>query len=134
MNNNLQRNGTMVALVCAVNLSTSACLPAADEVAQWVDPRIGTQNGGNVIIGPSLPFGMVKPGPDKVNAAPPIRAGILQQSGSLTLSWSGGVSAYQVQMATNLFNPDWLNVGGVIGTNVVLTQSNSAAFYRVVGQ
>jgi putative alpha-1,2-mannosidase len=64
MNNNFQRNGTMVALVCAVNLSASVCLWAADEAAQWVDPRIGTQNGGNVIIGPSLPFGMVKPGPD----------------------------------------------------------------------
>ena len=54
----------MIALVCAVNLFASACLRAADEAAQWVDPRIGTQNGGNVIIGPSLPFGMVKPGPD----------------------------------------------------------------------
>jgi predicted alpha-1,2-mannosidase len=34
------------------------------ENVDLVDPAIGTQNGGNTIIGPSLPFGMIKPGPD----------------------------------------------------------------------
>jgi len=29
-----------------------------------IDPRVGTEGAGNTIIGPSLPFGMVKPGPD----------------------------------------------------------------------
>ncbi len=32
--------------------------------AQYVDPYIGIKGGGNVAIGPSAPFGMVKPGPD----------------------------------------------------------------------
>ncbi len=31
---------------------------------QEVDPFIGIDGGGNVIPGPSMPFGMVKPGPD----------------------------------------------------------------------
>jgi len=31
---------------------------------QYVDPMIGSQGKGNVFIGPSCPFGMVKPGPD----------------------------------------------------------------------
>jgi hypothetical protein len=70
----------------------------------------------------------------QVNATPPIQSGMLLQTGSLTLNWSGGVGPYQVQMATNLSNPDWQNVGGVIGTNLILTPSNNAAFYRVVGQ
>ena len=30
----------------------------------YVDPFIGTEGDGNVVIGPSCPFGMVKPGPD----------------------------------------------------------------------
>jgi predicted alpha-1,2-mannosidase len=30
----------------------------------YVDPFIGTQGDGNVVIGPSCPFGMIKPGPD----------------------------------------------------------------------
>ncbi len=31
---------------------------------QFVDPMIGSEGDGNVFIGPSCPFGMVKPGPD----------------------------------------------------------------------
>lgn len=31
---------------------------------KYVDPLIGSQGDGNVFVGPSLPFGMVKPGPD----------------------------------------------------------------------
>ena len=31
---------------------------------QYVDPRIGSEGLGRVFIGPSMPFGMVKPGPD----------------------------------------------------------------------
>ena len=70
-----------------------------------------------------------------VNAAPPIQSGISLQSGSLTLNWSGGVGSYQVQMSTNLSNPNWQDVGGTIsGTNFVVTPSNNAAFYRIVGQ
>src|SRR5579863_6984771 len=36
-------------------------------VSDDVDPLIGTDGGGNTIIGPSLPFGMIKPGPDVGN-------------------------------------------------------------------
>lgn len=32
-----------------------------------VDPLVGTDGGGNTIPGPSLPFGMIKPGPDVGN-------------------------------------------------------------------
>ncbi len=31
---------------------------------QYVDPFIGSEGEGNVFVGPSCPFGMVKPGPD----------------------------------------------------------------------
>src|SRR5205823_8842444 len=32
--------------------------------ASEVDPMLGADGGGNVFIGPTLPFGMAKPGPD----------------------------------------------------------------------
>lgn len=41
-----------------------AAIPARAGIAELVDPAIGTRDGGNTTIGPSLPFGMVKPGPD----------------------------------------------------------------------
>jgi hypothetical protein len=70
-----------------------------------------------------------------VTAAPPILPEISQQAGSLTLNWSGGIAPYQIQMTTNLLNPNWQDVGGTTnGTNLVVTASNSAAFYRIVGQ
>lgn len=34
------------------------------QVASHVDPFLGIDGGGNTIPGPSLPFGMIKPGPD----------------------------------------------------------------------
>ena len=36
----------------------------AQSVTQYVDPLIGSEGLGRVFIGPSCPFGMVKPGPD----------------------------------------------------------------------
>ncbi len=65
----------------------------------------------------------------------PIQSEILRQSGGLKLNWSGGIAPYQLQMTTNLSNPIWQNAGSLIsGTNVLITPSNSAAFYRIVGQ
>ncbi len=53
------RNGLLV--VGVVILGTTV-LNA--QVAKHVDPFLGIDGGGNTIPGPSLPFGMIKPGPD----------------------------------------------------------------------
>jgi predicted alpha-1,2-mannosidase len=48
-------------------LGLASCLAATllhAEGVEQVDPTIGTTGGGNTTIGPSLPFGMIKPGPD----------------------------------------------------------------------
>jgi len=37
---------------------------AQNKLAQYVDPMIGSEGLGRVFIGPSYPFGMVKPSPD----------------------------------------------------------------------
>lgn len=67
--------------------------------------------------------------------APPILPQISEQSGNLTLNWSGGAGPYQLQMTTNLSNSVWQNVGSPVSTNsVIITPSNGAAFYRIVGQ
>jgi len=36
----------------------------AQSLMDYVDPRIGSEGAGRTFIGPSAPFGMVKPGPD----------------------------------------------------------------------
>ncbi len=71
-----------------------------------------------------------------VTAAPPVISTLSFQAGALQLSWSGGVSPYQVQMTTNLANPDWQNVGSPVtsGTLLTITPTNASTFYRIVGQ
>lgn len=40
------------------------CFAMQSQNYQYVDPLIGSEGLGNVFIGPSTPYGMVKPGPD----------------------------------------------------------------------
>jgi hypothetical protein len=70
-----------------------------------------------------------------VQPPPPIVATLAPQPGQLLLTWTGGISPYQVQMATDLNNPTWQNLGPpTTGNTLSLTPTNDAAFYRIVGQ
>ncbi|HZR16773.1 MAG TPA: putative Ig domain-containing protein [Verrucomicrobiae bacterium] len=70
-----------------------------------------------------------------VQTPAPIMASLTNPSGQLLLSWTGGTGPYQVQQATNLDNPVWQTFGASItGNSISLPPTNSAAFYRVVGQ
>jgi hypothetical protein len=70
-----------------------------------------------------------------VLSAPPITSSIGFQGSDLLLSWSGGVAPYQVTVATNLASPIWQPVGSLSNaTNLLLSPTNAAAFYRVLGQ
>jgi hypothetical protein len=51
------------------------------------------------------------------------------------LNWSGGIAPYEVLMTTNLSNPIWETVGSpTSGTSLMVTPTNAAAFYRILGQ
>ena len=58
-----------------------------------------------------------------------------RQGANVSLSWNGGIAPYQVQMATNLANPNWQNLGAPVNAgSLLVSPSNDAAFYRVFGQ
>src|SRR5665213_2053554 len=46
-------------------VATTAFLHAQSK--SEIDPMLGADKGGNVFVGPTLPFGMAKPGPDYGN-------------------------------------------------------------------
>lgn len=70
-----------------------------------------------------------------VTPAPPIISAITPQGANLLLSWTGGISPYQVQMTTNLENPNWSDVGGLVGGNsLTISPTNTATFYQILGQ
>jgi len=70
-----------------------------------------------------------------VSAAPPIVTSMVLSGNNLLLNWAGGIAPYQVQIATNLADPVWQNLGAPISAS---TQSvpltNGAAFFRISGQ
>src|SRR3954453_20544324 len=49
-------------LVLATATFTQAPLQA--QTPSDIDPMLGADKGGNIFVGPTLPFGMAKPGPD----------------------------------------------------------------------
>lgn len=54
---------TIVATADAKTI-TSSQSSANERLSDYIDPRIGSEGLGRVFIGPSAPFGMVRPGPD----------------------------------------------------------------------
>ena len=50
-----------------VLLPTHIQAQSGSNILQFVDPLIGTSNGGDVFAGATFPFGMAKAGPDSVN-------------------------------------------------------------------
>ncbi len=53
-----------LSILSALLLSCANMLAQDTSLNQYVDPRIGSEGLGRVFIGPSCPFGMVKPSPD----------------------------------------------------------------------
>ncbi len=45
-------------------ISLAVTSSALGQAARYIDPMLGVDGGGNTFPGPSLPFGMIKPGPD----------------------------------------------------------------------
>jgi hypothetical protein len=67
--------------------------------------------------------------------SPFIKAAIVRQGANLWLTWSGRTVPYQVQMATDLNNPVWVNIPGSLYTNSMpLAPTAAAALYRIQGQ
>src|SRR3954468_306601 len=62
----MRRSGVLVALLAVLALPAAA---RADDVAQYVDPMIGTFAPGFVFPGADVPFGMVQNSPDTFTPA-----------------------------------------------------------------
>jgi sugar lactone lactonase YvrE len=99
--------------------------------------NVTTNNSGNYQVIVSSTFGSVTSSVAHLTVVPPPSCSILKNDGVAQLAW-GAVSGlvYQVQYATNLVTPNWLNFGNAImATNSVITipdsATNSQRLYRV---
>ena len=67
--------------------------------------------------------------------APPIVTSAIMQENGLMLNWGGGIGPYQVQWTTNLADPNWQDLGVAMGaSNLLVSPTNGATFYRIEGQ
>ena len=55
---------TKIIFFLGMSLFFSTIINAQNQLHDYVDPMIGSEGDGRVFIGPSCPFGMVKPSPD----------------------------------------------------------------------
>jgi hypothetical protein len=70
-----------------------------------------------------------------VQAAPAIVSSLAYDTTNFVLNWTGGIAPFQVQMTTNLSQPNWTVLGDSIGSNTFNIEStNSAEYYRIIGQ
>ena len=60
---------------------------------------------------------------------------ISTQGTNIVLSWTGGQPPYSVQTANDLATPAWQTIAGpTTNTTLLVTPTNTAAFYRIQGQ
>ena len=121
-----------------------ASMTAVAQVWQFVDPRIGSEGVGRTFPGPSMPFGMCKPGPDctvKPNAGwakmPEVVTGFSQTH----VSGTGGGQKYgniliQPGVVPQLRVNEEFSLGYYTttfenGIRTEITTSERCAFYRI---
>ncbi|MDP4278775.1 MAG: glycoside hydrolase family 92 protein, partial [Bacteroidota bacterium] len=140
--------GLMTALLLFLNINNIQ----AQNFCGYIDPTIGSEGHGNVFIGPSCPFGMVKPGPDNnkdMNSGfDPDTAKAIYGFSQVHVSGTGGGPKYgnisimpfakqfkQIEQ-TSLWTEDQAKAGYYAVTlrngniRVEITTSPKVAFYR----
>jgi hypothetical protein len=94
--------------------------------------------GGNTFqVSVADPGGLTNTASFNINVlpAPAIACTITNSGAGIVLNWNGGIGPFQVQMATNLVNPIWVDVGAATSAGSFnVAPTNQAAFYRIVGQ
>lgn len=122
-------------------------VPMMGQKWQYVDPRIGSEGVGRTFPGPSMPFGMCKPGPDctvKPNAGwapmPEVVTGFSQTH----VSGTGGGQKYgnilimpflkevtEVKRVSEDFSLGYYSTAFENGIRTEITTSERCAFYRI---
>ena len=112
------------------------------QVWQYVDPRIGSEGVGRTFPGPSMPFGMCKPGPDcTINPMPEVVTGFSQThvSGTgggqkygniLIQPFLGNQPSEQLRMSED-FSLGYYATTFENGIRTEITTSGRCAFYRI---
>jgi hypothetical protein len=99
-------------------------------------PLSGNEGTNSIVVSVTDPYALSENATMlvRVLALEPLVANITPQGQDLLLTWTGGTPPYQVEMNTNLTDPVWIPVGETTTENsLLLTPSNAATFYRIIG-
>jgi hypothetical protein len=134
----------------AFSVATFGSLPVS---YQWLENGTNLSDGGNVSgsssriltlsnisandaaiysVVVSNAYGALPSAGAQLTVLPLPSISISTQGTNVFLSWNVGQPPYSVQMATNLASPAWQTIAGpMTNTTLVVTPSNSPAFYRI---
>jgi uncharacterized repeat protein (TIGR03803 family) len=143
-----QASGTATAPYSA-SLSTNAVTPAGDALTfakvsgpAWLAVATdGTLSGTPAVadIGANVftvsladTNGWSSTATMSITVIPSLSISLFAQGSNIVLKWSGGQPPYWVQMATDLAGAAWQSIAGpMTNTTLLVTPTNTAAFYRV---
>jgi hypothetical protein len=118
-------------------VSGPAWLSVADNGALSVRPLSSDVGANSFRVSVTDPGGLSSTATLNIAVTPArsIMAGISQQDTNLLLNWTGGIAPYMVQTTTTLTSPAWQPPGSPTNaTSLLFPASNTAAFYRILGQ
>ena len=131
---------TIVVTVCLLLCSMASLA----QVWQYVDPRIGSEGVGRTFPGPSMPFGMCKPGPDctvKPNAGWAAMPEVVTGFSQTHVSGTGGGQKYgniliqpgctEQKRINEEFSLGYYATTFESGIKTEITTSERCAFYRI---
>ena len=107
--------------ICLAVILLLKSLATIAQVWQYVDPRIGSEGVGRTFPGPSMPFGMCKPGPDctvKPNAGWAAMPEVVTGFSQTHVSGTGGGQKYGNILIQPLISPP--KVGKATGRRALL--------------
>jgi hypothetical protein len=117
-------------------VSGPAWLTVAANGALSGEPLSADAGANTFVVSVTGSGGLSSTGSLNINVlpAPPINATISPSGTNLIMNWVGGISPYQIMMSTDLTVPGWAGIGASASNSFVITPTNSAAYYRIIGQ
>ena len=100
------------------------------------EPLSANVGSNTFVVSVTDPGGLSSTGNLNINVlpAPPINTTLTLSGTNLIMNWIGGIPPYQIMMSTDLTVSGWVGIGATSSNSFVIAPTNSAAYYRIVGQ
>ncbi len=122
-------------LLAFAKVSGPAWLTAATDGTLAGTPAVADIGANMFVVSLADTNGWSSTATMSITVAPLPTISISTQGTNIVLGWSGGQPPYSVQMASDLASPAWQTIAGPLtNSTLIVTPTNTAAFYRIQSQ